>query len=203
MTAGVLGRGAALIDRRIATPLVRLLPHGVTPNHLTLLRLGLAAVIGALLGRGAVLAAFSAYGAAILSDALDGALARERNAHSALGARLDPTVDKVLHVVVFVAFLSAAPGLMLATMGVDALLVLLGLALVFKHRRARERIAASLFGKWKLSFQAIAVIGLFWNALVPSFALPFPVVPAVLGLALFFSVLSVVGYVRQFSTSLA
>lgn len=200
MIAGVLERGVALLDRRIATPLVRLLPRSVTPNHLSLLRLSLAGVVGVLLSRGAVLSAFLWYLVAILSDALDGALARERNAHTALGARLDPTVDKVLHAVVFVAFLSTAPGLLLATMAVDALLALLGLALVLRRRRAREWVAASVFGKWKLTLQAVAVLGLFWNPLVPSLGLPGPLVSATLALALFFAALSVIGYARQFAT---
>ena len=66
------------------------------PNTLTVGRLGLSAVVFALIARELWFAAVVVFGLAALSDALDGYLARKLNQETTLGRQLDPLVDKVI-----------------------------------------------------------------------------------------------------------
>jgi len=75
------------------------------PNALTLLRLLLAPIIGALLvlvavgmmpGAAGVPVALALFAVACMSDIFDGVLARQLNQESTLGAVLDPIADKLL-----------------------------------------------------------------------------------------------------------
>jgi len=72
------------------------------PNLITLARLLAVPVTVYLLLESAYTAAFWVFVAAGLSDALDGYLAERLNAHSRIGAFLDPLADKTLIVGVFV-----------------------------------------------------------------------------------------------------
>ena len=117
------------------TPLVRHLPPWVTPTGLTLLRLVLVAPLAVLLLKGQWGLALAVYVLAVLTDALDGELARVRGSVSMLGARLDPSVDKVLHIVVYLAFLPAAPMLLLILITLDVFLFLVGLLVVLTRLR--------------------------------------------------------------------
>lgn len=182
-------------QRTLLDPLARLLPVWITPHRLTGLRLGLAGAVAQFLLRERLFPALLCYALALATDALDGAVARQRGSKTRWGARLDPTVDKVLHAVLFFAFLPSAPALFIALLLVDGLLLVLGSLVLLWNQDA----SASPFGKWKLTLQAVGFLGLFWNQLFPAAVLPFPVVVSVFGLALICAVLSAVGYVERFA----
>lgn len=74
------------------------------PNLLTLSRLLLAVPLGILILDEDFQAALVVGGVAGITDALDGFLARLLNAHSRLGAALDPIADKILTTVSFLCF---------------------------------------------------------------------------------------------------
>ncbi|MCP5165002.1 MAG: CDP-alcohol phosphatidyltransferase family protein [Pseudomonadales bacterium] len=74
------------------------------PNSLTLARLLLAVPLGMLVLQQQYQWALAVGLLAGLSDALDGFLARRLNAHSRVGAALDPIADKVLVTVAFLSF---------------------------------------------------------------------------------------------------
>lgn len=194
----ILEDPVARSQRALVVPLAERLPRWVTANVLTGVRLVLAGVLGVLLWLGSPGLAAVVYLVALSTDALDGAVARLRRQASRLGARLDPTVDKVLHAVVFVAFFAEAPTLIGFLIALDVALFLLGMFLVLLLHREARAIAASAFGKWKLTFQAVAVLLLFWNALVPAAArVPAGLVTTVLVLALGLAVLSLAGYAQR------
>jgi CDP-diacylglycerol--glycerol-3-phosphate 3-phosphatidyltransferase len=69
--------------------------HGVGPDGLTYLGLGLSLVASLLLGRGALIGAALVIGLAGLCDILDGDVARVRGTVSRFGAFLDSTLDRL------------------------------------------------------------------------------------------------------------
>lgn len=96
---------AALIDRRLARPLTRLLlPRPVTPSQITL-----ASVLVGLLGAAGLatvsyparVAGLFALVGSIVLDCVDGEVARARFEQSAAGARLDVIGDYVVHLATF------------------------------------------------------------------------------------------------------
>lgn len=191
----VVGGAVAVWQRFIVEPVALRLPLWVTPNRLTSSRLVLAGAIAAFLATQRTQWAAACYGIALMTDALDGAVARQRGRVTRFGSRFDPTVDKALNGVLFVTFLSSAPALVGAILAVDGVLLVLGFILVL---RAQDT-SASAFGKWKFVLQAMACLGLFWNRLSPFWSIPFPLLNGVLGLALVCAVFSVSGYAQRFA----
>jgi cardiolipin synthase len=72
------------------------------PTFITLARLLAVPVIVWAIASGEMALAFAIFVLAGASDALDGYLARRLNAHSALGAYLDPVADKALMISIYV-----------------------------------------------------------------------------------------------------
>lgn len=189
----IVGGAVRVWQRAVVDPVARRLPLWITPNRLTNARLVLAGVMAALLVTQRTTWAAVCYGIALLTDALDGAVARQRGQATRWGSRFDPTVDKALHAVLFVTFLSFAPALFGALLAVDGILLVLGLFLMLRG----QSVSASAFGKWKLFFQAVACLGLFWNRLAPFWSVPFSLLNGVLGFALVCAVFSVIGYAQR------
>lgn len=192
-----LERSVRFWQRAIVEPMVRLLPPWLTADALSLGRLALAAGVAALLVRNRPGWALALYLLALVTDTLDGGVARLRRQETPFGARLDPTIDKALHGILFVVFFPAFPELLGALLALDALLLALGFLVVLRH----HEVSASSFGKWKLSLQAAGCLALFWNRLIPALALPSPAVTAVLGAALVLATLSALDYAERFALS--
>jgi CDP-diacylglycerol--glycerol-3-phosphate 3-phosphatidyltransferase len=136
------------------------------------------------------------YLVAVLTDAVDGELARVRNDTSLLGARLDPSVDKVLHLVLYVTFLPASPILLTLLIVLDVLLFLVGLLTVVARKQPASIAGASIYGKWKFLVQTLSIVLLFSTRLAPHATISVAL-PSVLVLAIVFAVLSMVGYLQQ------
>ncbi len=103
------------------------------PNVVTLCRVCLVPVIFWLLVSGNTAAAFFAFLAAGLSDAIDGYLAKRFNLQTELGAYLDPLADKLLITSIYVALGVAGQipsWLVIAVVSRD-ILILLGVMLVW------------------------------------------------------------------------
>lgn len=178
-------------------PLTRVLPSWMTPNVLSWSRLFLAVALAVFLWRGLLWSAALVYVFALLTDAFDGEVARTRSQKTTLGARLDPSVDKVLHGVLFLYFWPVAPWLLGTLLGLDIGLFFFGLLIVARARKAPQDVSASVFGRWKMILQALGCATLFWNALLPMLPVPFAVVMALFGLAVLFAVLSLLGYLPR------
>ncbi|MDP3685389.1 MAG: CDP-alcohol phosphatidyltransferase family protein [bacterium] len=191
---GVLGVGHRFVIR----PLTQLVPAWITPNSLSALRLILSGVLAGLLWRELYPLAAVIYGIALLTDALDGELARLRAQGTRFGARFDPSVDKVLHGVLFVYFWVEAPVLLALLLLFDLGLFLVGLVLVTVAKDTSRNLSASIYGRWKMIFQALGCSLLLWNVMLPSLPFPRPVVITTLSLALAFAVLSMWGYLQRF-----
>lgn len=93
-----MGIGQRFPHRRVSLKLL-----GRLPNAVTLIRLGCAPAVIALIAAGNLVAAFWVFVAAGLSDALDGLLARLLHAQTVLGSYLDALADKVLLVGMYIS----------------------------------------------------------------------------------------------------
>jgi CDP-diacylglycerol--glycerol-3-phosphate 3-phosphatidyltransferase len=133
------------------------------PNIITISRLALSVVLFALIslwqGDGCGIAAAILFTIAVLTDALDGYLARKYNLITQLGRILDPFADKVIVLGTFIFLLERAP-----TSGVNAAMVVIVLGrelLVTGLRSFLEQhgkdFSANLIGKLKMVVQSIAL----------------------------------------------
>jgi CDP-diacylglycerol---glycerol-3-phosphate 3-phosphatidyltransferase len=140
------------------------------PNALTLLRIFLVPLLVVVLltrSEAGVFVGTGIFGLAVLTDYLDGFLARRRNQVTRLGVLLDPLADKLLTTAAFVSLveLGAAPAWMV--------MIILGreLAVTALRNLAAGRgvlIAASTLGKWKMAVQVTAVFLLLLGRRFPA-----------------------------------
>ena len=139
-------------------------------NALTLLRIALIPVFAWLWSSERYAAALWVFGAAAVSDVLDGFVARTMHQKSRLGAILDPAADKLmlLVVVLVAAHLEAVPWWFAAiVIGRDALLVTgVGLvALVARGGYDIDRFGPTRIGKYSTFFQVLTIgLALLWRA---------------------------------------
>jgi cardiolipin synthase len=133
-------------------------------NGITMLRIALIPVFGALFVRGQHALALVVFALAGLSDLLDGLVARALHQQTRLGRILDPAADKLLLVVCFIA--TAARGVVprwLAALVVarDLLLVvgagLLALHLRRVHGRPPHAWKPTRIGKWSTATQVATI----------------------------------------------
>ena len=108
----------------------------------------------------AAYAAAAVFGAAALTDWLDGYLARRWAQTSPLGAFLDPVADKLMVAVALVVLLQADPRILLAL----PVLVIIGREITVSALRewmaevgARATVAVSQLGKVKTTVQMISI----------------------------------------------
>ena len=197
-------------------PHPRFWPSSVTrsiniPNQITLLRLGLAVVFCISLAlfsadrfpenRWQLAVSFWIFLIAVLTDVLDGYLARAWRQVTTFGRIVDPFVDKVL---ICTAFLYFASGSFAPLTGVRAWMAVLILAreLLVSALRAQAESAgrdfsATLAGKMKMfvqSFTACAVLG---TLAFPVFAWLQPLAYVCVWISVLVTVLSMIGYVRK------
>ncbi|QIK37740.1 CDP-diacylglycerol--glycerol-3-phosphate 3-phosphatidyltransferase [Caldichromatium japonicum] len=133
------------------------------PNLLTLLRILLIPVFVVLFYLDldwAPYAAAGVFGAAALTDWLDGYLARRWQQTSPLGAFLDPVADKLMVAVALVVLLQADPRVLIAL----PVMVIIGREITVSALRewmaemgARATVAVSLLGKIKTTAQMLSI----------------------------------------------
>jgi CDP-diacylglycerol--glycerol-3-phosphate 3-phosphatidyltransferase/cardiolipin synthase len=134
-----------------------------TPNLLTLLRIVLIPVFVAVFYIDAPWAPYAAtmtFGAAALTDWLDGYLARRLGQTSPLGAFLDPVADKLMVAVALVLLVQADPRALLALPAI----VIIGREITVSALRewmaeigARAKVAVSAVGKFKTIAQMVSI----------------------------------------------
>jgi cardiolipin synthase (CMP-forming) len=133
------------------------------PNILSLLRMLATPAVFVLILDNRYTAVLVLFGAAALTDALDGWLARVLQAESKLGQLLDPLADKMLLTAAFIALAMARDipwWLTLVVLGRDAAIVLGALALWTQGRRSN--FPPSIWGKLstivQMGYVAIVVL---------------------------------------------
>lgn len=134
------------------------------PNSLTMLRIVLIPIFVAVFyveEPWASYAAASVFGAAALTDWLDGYLARRWEQTSPLGAFLDPVADKLMVAVSLVVLLQVDPRVLIAL----PVMVIIGREITVSALRewmaevgARAAVAVSKLGKIKTTAQMISIV---------------------------------------------
>ena len=116
------------------------------PNALTVVRILLLPVVVWRFIIGDATGALIAYLAAMLTDALDGIIARKFNQITALGKLLDPLADKLMALAVLITFFTKGivPPVVLAVVLIKELLMIIGGAIVVKRGYATT---ANVYGK--------------------------------------------------------
>jgi len=131
------------------------------PNLLSLSRLPLAVVLFACIGYELWPAGLAVFGAAAVTDWLDGWWARRSGQVSAVGRNLDPLTDKVLICGAFI-YLLAAPGTgvrpWMVTVVVGREVLITGLRGVVEATGAA--FGADWFGKLKTVLQSAAILAI-------------------------------------------
>lgn len=152
-----------IVDDLLSRTVLRLIPHAVSPNSVTIVRLiSVPVVIFLLLEQnyawGAIVFALSAF-----TDALDGAMARTRNQITYWGKVADPLADKLLigatALILVTRFVSLEIAMLL--IGIELLLIARA-AYLYSHKR---RAGANAMGKVKMVLQSVALLTLFVYAL--------------------------------------
>jgi phosphatidylglycerophosphate synthase len=133
-------------------------PRWISPNMLTLSRIILAGVIAWMLfdygsWRKWIIFFFTL---GLLSDLLDGAVARNFNKTNARGTGLDPLADKLLLVPLFLYLLKNSPYLMWAIVAMEGFLIPIAIVVIILKIEA----PANIWGKTKMTFQAAGLFTL-------------------------------------------
>jgi len=143
-------------DRVLIFVVSRYWPKKVSPNTITYFRIALTPIIVLMLfdyeqWRTWIIIIFCI---GIITDLLDGTVARVFNLQSRTGASLDPLADKLLIIPLLVFLLQNNKSLLFSIIGVECLLFCIAIiALLLKIWTP-----ANLCGKWKMVFQAIGVL---------------------------------------------
>jgi len=144
------------IDRLLEKTLLKFIPYSVTPNQVTYLRFILTPVVGWLFCREIYNWGLVLFLLTMLTDAIDGAMARTRGQITDWGKIIDPLADKLavgtVAVLLVVRFLNwQIAGLIIL---VDVLIMLVG---GYNKYILKKGIQAEIFGKMKLITQVIGV----------------------------------------------
>lgn len=157
----ILGKLMFLRDRPFLY-IARFIPKWITPNLITVLRIFLIIPIYLLYMQEQYIWTTVLFILFLLSDALDGAVARYRNTITKIGALLDPAADKIIFVsillMVGVGKLSTAviATILLLEASLVLFAVVIGpiLIVAFKYR---PKIGANVYGKIKFGTEGMAV----------------------------------------------
>lgn len=172
------------------------------PNALTALRIFLVpALVTVLLTRKTqqgLLLGSAIFGLAVLTDYLDGWLARRHNQVTRLGMLLDPIADKLLTTAAFLSLveLDAAPAWLVFVI-IAREIAVTGLRQVGDARGLR--IPASPLGKAKMVSQVVAIFALLLGRAMPAFEAP---ARATLWAAAALALVSGVDYFRRFGAEI-
>jgi CDP-diacylglycerol--glycerol-3-phosphate 3-phosphatidyltransferase len=133
------------------------------PTFLTLLRIAVIPVIILFFYSGLEWSRYIAsllFGAASITDILDGYLARKWKQESKMGAFLDPVADKLIVMVMVVLLIQAYPTWMMVVSGI----VIIGREIIISSLREwmaeigkRDAVAVSQVGKFKTFAQIVAL----------------------------------------------
>ena len=154
------------IKDSIAKPLVALLPAGVTPNQLTILRIICAVLVAALLYTYHPGSALLFFVIGMITDLLDGTLARQRMLETTFGRIMDPLADKLLFLIPFIilGFDGLWVALYLGVILIEGITLFAGVLYpIMMQRLFHERriIKANAWGQYKFALYSIGTILLF------------------------------------------
>lgn len=150
---------------RILFPFIRKFwPRKVVPNHLSILKIFLGVILAAMLFMGFKNKALilTVFCVGLLSDLLDGSVARALNKKTKIGALLDPIGDKVL--ILPVAIYSLVRNYFWLLFFIIIPEIISGIDAFYYKRKNQDDVDANIFGKTKMVLHSVAfgVILLKW-----------------------------------------
>jgi cardiolipin synthase (CMP-forming) len=157
--------------RRGSTPTLGSLLN--VPNFLTLCRLGAIPIFLSFLSRHQYTEALYVFGAAAVTDALDGTVARWFDARTEIGAFLDPFADKLMLLSAFVVLTveQDLPGWLLSVVAIRDVVIVGGYMMIAFFTSERMPVRPSYVDKVSTFLQLACVIatllrvGLTWPSL--------------------------------------
>ncbi|MDO8673692.1 MAG: CDP-alcohol phosphatidyltransferase family protein [Dehalococcoidia bacterium] len=144
------------VDTILVALIIRFLPGGLKPNHLTFLRLVLVVPLVMLLAFGFFWESLALFLFLSLLDLVDGAMARTRDERSDLGKLLDPIADKVL---VGTTLLVIGPSrigwaIIIAVLSIEVIIIIGGLV----AKLMGSKTEANIYGKLKMTLQVLGIV---------------------------------------------
>lgn len=175
-------------DHFFARTILRIFPEWVTPNRITMFRVGATPIVFYLVLNGFYIIGIIAFLCTAFTDALDGSLARTQNKITKFGMLLDPLADKFLvgSLVLLLVFRELNPWLGIATLGIEVIFIVSALIARIKFKTVRM---ANRWGKIKMFLQVLAMCSIM-IALVLDVPILLLVASGILGVAIGFAVLS-------------
>lgn len=180
------------IDSILAQTALKLIPHSVRPNHLTIFRFCMIPVVFWVLWQGQYAVGLLAFAVTAFSDALDGALARTRNQCTEWGKLYDPLADKLLIIttgaVLMLRFLP--PYVFIGVLGIDVLIIANA---AYRKIFFDKIIPSHITGKVKMILQSVGTLGLFLHGMFGD-TVSLELVTSIFLLAILFGLMSLMVY---------
>ena len=180
-------------DRILAKTILRMIPHFVTPNQVTIFRYITIPFILFFLIFGHNVSGIILFSISAFSDAVDGALARTRNQITDWGKMHDPLADKLLIssvgalvVSIFISFYLIA-----VIISIEIFLIINA---IYKIRKGQKTITALLPGKIKMILQSFGVSFVLLFIVFPNLSWLLPLAAILLYVSIFFALLSLIVY---------
>ncbi len=168
--------------------LLRIVPHWIKPNHVTLFRLLATPLVFWVVFSGELVIGIIAFALVASTDAIDGSMARTRNQVTRFGMMFDPLADKLLvgSMVVILVFQHYNFWLGLSIILIEVAFVLSALIGRLAFNTVRM---ANIWGKIKMILQVTAIC-VTMLALLFNFPLLLTIGAWIFGLAIGFAILS-------------
>ena len=144
-------------DKLLTETLIPVIPTSVRPNHITLFRVCMAPVVGWLLYRENFFWGGVIFAILVITDGIDGALARSRNIVSDWGKLFDPIADKLLITLAVAVLVTRYMSVWLAGAIILLEIVILILAALCSFG-LHQSVQANRWGKLKMLLQSTGII---------------------------------------------
>jgi CDP-diacylglycerol--glycerol-3-phosphate 3-phosphatidyltransferase len=178
-------------DHVLDATILKLIPHSVKPNYVTVVRFILTPIVGILTFYGTYKIALCAFLVTALTDAIDGAMARTRNQITRWGKIYDPVADKLLiGTMVFVIVLRYID---LWTAIIIIFLEFIIISTAWYRLSKGHKVQANIWGKIKMILQTAGVTILLLSVAF-NWADLIPLASGTLYLAIAFAVVSLLTY---------
>jgi CDP-diacylglycerol--glycerol-3-phosphate 3-phosphatidyltransferase len=180
-------------DKILQIAILWAIPKWVTPNAITIFRfICIPFVIYFLIIQDYAIL-IPLFTVAVLSDAIDGAIARTRNQVTDLGKVIDPIADKILISVAAIVLVTRHIGIFYTLLIVLIEIVIL-FGAIYQNKKYGQKIEAQSVGKLKMVFQSLGIGFLILYSALSSYVLLLSLGQIFIALSILFAFLSLFVY---------